>query len=114
LLDHDAWNRVVGQVGVVVQIAAQILLTFFQREGHIELGGAVIDFQWAEIEIARHQGYLLHLLKIKHNLEERCAAHIPFWLQCFHQHIERQILMSVTIQCRLSHVFQKLNKGGII
>ncbi len=62
MLQHHAGNRLLEQIGIIIQIAAQILFVFFHGEGHIELGRAIIDPQRAEIYIERGQISLLRLL----------------------------------------------------
>ncbi len=114
MLGHASDTRFVEQVAAVRQAATQTLIKISDFKVQIEFGRQCIVDQI----VHGHPGQGAALLEfpalhVAHHLEQwviRCAARR---LQCFHQMIERQVLIGLAFNHGLTHLVDELGNAHL-
>ncbi|MNP41901.1 hypothetical protein D3C76_1356290 [compost metagenome] len=100
----EALHRgLVVQVGGVAQVGVQFIALLLGIEHQIELRGVLLPVQALDLQIghrALDTGAEFLLMVVEH-LEQRTVIEAAVRLQCIDQLLERQVLMSLRVQCRL-------------
>ena len=142
LLDDVGWNHVqlthrsigprAGLSGELTpglaEVAGTCLVVDIPRELHLNLGAAVRAVEQAEVEVELRRAQVevgdcrggnpevkvdVVALPGRHtDLEHRVPVHGAGRVEVLHQHIEGQVGVFQSVQCRVAHVIAQLSKGG--
>ena len=77
-----------------------------QRE--IEVRHDIADAEMLDLEAFELEWLDVFALKHEHHLKQRVMRERPFWLQLFHQTLERQVLMRVCAQRDVLDAIQQI------
>ena len=103
---HFGDARFVKQIGTVRQAATQTMVKVSDFQVEVKLGGTRIVGQVLNAHPCQFAALLeLPALHVAHDLEQRVIGRAARWLQRFDQMIEGQVLMRLTFNHGLTHLF---------
>ncbi|KPC09642.1 Uncharacterized protein AC506_5044 [Pseudomonas syringae pv. maculicola str. M6] len=107
MFGHLRDARFVEQIGAVGQAATQAVIQLGDFQVEVEFGSPRIVDQVVDSH-ARQLAALLEFpaLHVAHHLEQRVVGRAAWRLQGFDQMIERQVLMRLTFNYRVAHLFK--------
>ncbi|MNH89966.1 hypothetical protein D3C73_424990 [compost metagenome] len=111
---HPRNARFVEQISAVGQAATQAMVEVGDFQVEVELGRPGIVGQVLDRHASQGSALLeFPALHVAHHLEQRVVSGAARWLQGFHQMIERQVLMGLAFDHRMTNLLEQLAHGHL-
>ncbi|BCQ27139.1 hypothetical protein NK8_53280 (plasmid) [Caballeronia sp. NK8] len=101
-------GALIEQVGGVAERTSQSVLRMRQAEREIELGSSFGCGQQFQCETGQRERVHRRVLQHEHHLEQRRAAGVANWRECFDEFFKWQILMRVSGQRRITDLRKQI------
>ena len=106
----------IEQVGGVGQRGPKPVGGFMGVQAQVKMGGLAVPVQFHHTQARQLLAFAAALglgLVVEHHLEQRVMAQAAFRLQCHHQLLERQVLMSLGLEGAAFGLLQQLGKAHL-
>src|SRR5581483_4153864 len=111
---HPRNCSLLEQIGIVLKVRLQSLFVLYDIEGKIKLSYLDRNRDILNRESFQCERRLGSILQHEHHLKERAAAQVALGSQFLDDLLERNILMSISLQCNVLNAFKKSAQVRII